>query len=152
MAAEHFRVAIVGSGFSGLGMAIRLRQEGIEDFVVLERASELGGTWRDNTYPGCQCDIPSALYSYSFAPNPDWSRFYPLQAEIRDYLNRCAVDFGALPHIRFDTDVTAAEWDDGARHWRLDTTPHPFAQSPGYGDYRITTRYRSDDFSYSLPP
>ncbi|HEX6117711.1 MAG TPA: NAD(P)/FAD-dependent oxidoreductase [Solirubrobacterales bacterium] len=122
MGAEHFRVAIIGSGFSGLGMAIRLRQEGIEDFVVLERAGELGGTWRDNTYPGCQCDIPSALYSYSFAPNPEWSRFYPLQAEIRDYLRRCATDFGVLPKIRFDTDVTAAEWDEGERRWRLGTS------------------------------
>jgi cation diffusion facilitator CzcD-associated flavoprotein CzcO len=125
VATEHFRVAIVGSGFSGLGMAIRLRQEGIEDFVVLERASELGGTWRDNTYPGCQCDIPSALYSYSFAPNPEWSRFYPLQAEIRDYLNRCATDFGVLPRIRFETDVTEAEWDEDARRWRVGTTGGP---------------------------
>ena len=86
----HSHIAIIGAGFSGLGMAIRLKQAGIEDFVVLERAEELGGTWRDNTYPGCQCDIPSALYSFSFAPNPNWSRFYPLQEEIRDYLRRCA--------------------------------------------------------------
>ena len=94
---SHVRVAVVGAGFSGLCMAIRLRREGIEDFVVLERADEVGGTWRDNTYPGCQCDIPSALYSFSFAPNPDWSRFYPLQSEIRDYLQRCANDFGVMP-------------------------------------------------------
>ena len=99
----HAHIAIVGAGFSGIGMAIRLKQAGIEDFVVLERAEELGGTWRDNTYPGCQCDIPSALYSFSFAPNPDWSRFYPLQEEIRDYLRRCADDFGVMPYIRFGT-------------------------------------------------
>src|SRR5204863_5330652 len=79
----HTRVAIVGSGFSGLGMAIRLRQERIDDFVVLERAGDVGGTWRDNTYPGCQCDIPSVLYSFSFAPNPDWTHLYPRQEEIR---------------------------------------------------------------------
>ena len=97
---EHHRVAIIGAGFSGLGMAIRLKQEGIEDFVVIERASEVGGTWRDNTYPGCQCDIPSVLYSYSFAPNPNWTRTYPLQAEIRDYLRRCATDFGVMPFVR----------------------------------------------------
>jgi cation diffusion facilitator CzcD-associated flavoprotein CzcO len=117
----HSRIAIVGAGFSGLCMAIRLRQEGIEDFVVLERADEVGGTWRDNTYPGCQCDIPSALYSYSFAPNPDWTRFYPLQSEIRDYLRRCARDFGVMPHIRFGHQVDAAAWDEDAQHWRLET-------------------------------
>jgi cation diffusion facilitator CzcD-associated flavoprotein CzcO len=121
MSTEHFRIAIIGGGFSGIGMAIRLRQEGIEDFVVLERAGEVGGTWRDNTYPGCQCDIPSALYSFSFAPNPEWSRFYPLQAEIRDYLRRCAEDFGVLPKIRFHSEVTDAEWDEGERRWRLGT-------------------------------
>ena len=117
----HTRVAIVGAGFSGLCMAIRLMQEGIEDFVVLERAAEVGGTWRDNTYPGCQCDIPSVLYSLSFAPNPEWSRFYPLQEEIRDYLRRVASDFGVLPHIRFGHAVTGADWDDDRDCWRIET-------------------------------
>jgi len=119
----HFRVAIVGAGFSGLCMAIRLKQEGLEDFVVLERDDDLGGTWRDNTYPGCQCDIPSALYSFSFAPNPEWTRFYPLQSEILDYLRRCAADFGVMPYLSFGHEVTAAAWDDEGRRWRLDT-PH----------------------------
>ncbi len=119
---EHHRVAIIGAGFSGLGMAIRLKQEGIEDFVVIERASEIGGTWRDNTYPGCQCDIPSVLYSYSFAPNPNWTRTYPLQAEIRDYLRRCATDFGVMPFVRFDHEVTGAAWDDDRRRWRVETS------------------------------
>jgi cation diffusion facilitator CzcD-associated flavoprotein CzcO len=119
---SHSRIAIIGAGFSGLCMAIRLLQEGTEDFVVLERADEVGGTWRDNTYPGCQCDIPSALYSYSFAPNPDWSRFYPLQSEIRDYLRRCARDFGVMPYIRFGHDVSGAHWDDEAGRWRLETS------------------------------
>ena len=73
---SHTRIAVVGSGFSGLCMAIRLKQEGIDDFVVLERADEVGGTWRDNTYPGAACDVPSHLYSFSFAPNPDWSRSF----------------------------------------------------------------------------
>src|SRR5204862_6370433 len=118
----RFRIAIVGAGFSGLCMAIRLREEGVDDFVVLERADEVGGTWRDNTYPGCQCDIPSALYSYSFAPNPDWSRFYPLQSEIRDYLRRCAEDFGVMPYIRFDCEMRGADWDQDAGRWRLDTS------------------------------
>jgi cation diffusion facilitator CzcD-associated flavoprotein CzcO len=118
----HTRIAIVGSGFSGLCMAIRLKQEGIDDFVVLERANEVGGTWRDNTYPGCQCDIPSALYSFSFAPNPNWTRFYPLQSEIRDYLRRCAEDFGVMPYIRFGHEVVGAQWDDDAGRWRLETS------------------------------
>jgi cation diffusion facilitator CzcD-associated flavoprotein CzcO len=118
----HFRVAVVGAGFSGLCMSIRLLQEGIRDFVVLERADEVGGTWRDNTYPGCQCDIPSALYSFSFAPNPNWSRFYPLQEEIREYLRDCAARFGVLPYIRFGHEVTGAEWDEAAKRWRIEST------------------------------
>ena len=88
-------IAIVGSGFSGLGLAVRLRQEGIEDFVVLERGDGVGGTWHYNTYPGCACDVPSHLYSFSFAPNPDWTRTYSRQPEIRAYLKRVAED-GAL--------------------------------------------------------
>lgn len=118
----HHRIAIIGAGFSGLGMAIRLKQEGLTDFVVIERASEIGGTWRDNTYPGCQCDIPSVLYSYSFAPNPRWTRTYPLQEEIRDYLRRCATDFDVLPYIRFDHEVTGAAWDDDENLWRIETS------------------------------
>jgi cation diffusion facilitator CzcD-associated flavoprotein CzcO len=124
---DHARVGIVGAGFSGLCMAIRLLREGIDDFYVLERADEVGGTWRDNTYPGCQCDIPSTLYSYSFAPNPDWSRFYPLQSEIREYLRRCANDFGVMPYIRFGHDVQGAEWDEEAARWRLETSQGPLS-------------------------
>ncbi len=119
---SHRRVAIVGAGFSGLCMAIRLKQAGIDDFFVLERADEVGGTWRDNTYPGCQCDIPSALYSYSFAPNPNWTRFYPLQSEIRDYLRRTAEEFGVTPYIRFGHEVQGAAWDDEERRWRIETS------------------------------
>jgi cation diffusion facilitator CzcD-associated flavoprotein CzcO len=118
----HTRVAIVGAGFSGLCMGIRLLQEGIDDFVVLEKADEVGGTWRDNTYPGCQCDIPSALYSFSFAPNPDWTRFYPLQSEIREYLRRCARELGVMSHIRFGHEVLGAAWDEGSSAWRLETS------------------------------
>src|SRR5919205_575720 len=115
-------ILILGTGFAGLGMAIRLKQAGRDDFVVLERAEDVGGTWRDNTYPGCQCDIPSHLYSFSFAPNPDWTRFYPLQSEIQDYLRRCARDFGVMPFIRFGHEVRGADWDEDAGHWRLDTS------------------------------
>lgn len=117
----HFRVAIVGSGFSGLAMARALKREGIDDFVVLERAGDLGGTWRDNTYPGCQCDVPSTLYSFSFAPNPNWTHTYPLQSEIWEYLRRVARGERLEPHIRFWHEVRAARWDDGAKHWALET-------------------------------
>src|SRR5688500_4684376 len=118
----HTRIAIIGSGLSGLGMAIRLRQEGIDDFVIFERGDDVGGTWRDNTYPGCQCDIPSALYSYSFAPNPDWTRLFPLQEEIRQYLHRVAHEHGVVPRIRFGTALQGATWDEEAQRWRLETS------------------------------
>ncbi|NUS56281.1 MAG: NAD(P)/FAD-dependent oxidoreductase, partial [Streptomycetaceae bacterium] len=87
------RVAIIGAGFAGLCMAIRLRRAGIDDFVVYEKADDLGGVWRDNTYPGAGCDVPSVLYSYSFAQNGHWSRSFPLQGEILDYLHACATRF-----------------------------------------------------------
>jgi cation diffusion facilitator CzcD-associated flavoprotein CzcO len=117
----HHRIAIVGSGFSGLGMAIRLKQEGIEDFVVLERAAELGGTWRDNTYPGCACDVPSHLYSFSFAPNPEWSRTFSRQPEIWGYLRRTAHEHGVDAHIRYRHEVTSASWDQARELWRIET-------------------------------
>ena len=91
---RHSEIIIVGAGFAGIGAAIRLLQEGIQDFVVLEKAPSLGGVWRDNTYPGCACDVPSALYSYSFAPKPDWSRVFAPQEEIRRYLQDVAARHG----------------------------------------------------------
>jgi cation diffusion facilitator CzcD-associated flavoprotein CzcO len=117
----HHRIAIVGSGFSGLGAAIRLKQAGIEDFVVLERTGDVGGTWNVNTYPGCQCDIPSHLYSFSFALNPNWSRTYSRQPEIWEYLRGLARDHGIQPHIRFHHEVTGASWDEQDRLWRIQT-------------------------------
>ncbi|MFI5037782.1 MAG: flavin-containing monooxygenase, partial [Solirubrobacterales bacterium] len=119
---SHHRIAIVGSGFSGLGMAVRLKQEGIHDFVVLERAEDLGGTWRDNNYPGCACDVPSHLYSFSFAPNPDWSRTFSPQPEIWEYLRRVSAEHGVDPHIRYRHEVTAARWDEQAELWQIQTT------------------------------
>jgi cation diffusion facilitator CzcD-associated flavoprotein CzcO len=115
-------VAIVGAGFSGLGMAIHLRREGRDDFVVLERADEVGGTWWFNTYPGCACDVPSHLYSFSFAPNPDWTQTYSPQPEIRDYLRRCADRFAVRDRIRFGCEVTGARWDSSAERWRVETS------------------------------
>jgi cation diffusion facilitator CzcD-associated flavoprotein CzcO len=119
---QHHRIAIVGTGFSGLGMAIRLRQEGEEDFVLLERADDIGGTWRDNTYPGCRCDVPSHLYSFSFAPNPNWSSTFSPQPEILDYLRDCAERYGVMPHVRFDTELEGASWDDQEQLWRVETS------------------------------
>ena len=107
---------IVGAGFTGIGSAIKLREAGVTDFVILERSDRVGGTWRDNTYPGLNCDIPSRYYSYTFAPNPNWTRVFPPGAEIQEYLERVAREQGVLPHIRFGTEVAEAEWTGG--RWR----------------------------------
>jgi len=123
----HHRIAIVGTGFSGIGMAIRLLKEGETDFVLLERASEVGGTWRDNTYPGCRCDVPSHLYSFSFAPNPSWSSTFSPQPEILDYLRGVAERFGVLPHVRFDTELESAAWDEADARWRIETSSGPLS-------------------------
>lgn len=119
--AKVWQVIIVGSGFAGLGAAIKLREAGITDFIVLEKANELGGVWRENTYPGCACDVPSALYSYSFAPNPNWSRVFAEQAEIKAYLQKVAVDYGVIPHIQMQKEMLDAAWDDSATLWRIST-------------------------------
>ena len=94
-------VAIIGSGFSGLAMAAELKRAGRDDFVILERANDVAGTWRDNTYPGCACDVPSHLYSFGFAPNPEWSSTFSPQPEIYAYIRRVAEEQGIMPHIRF---------------------------------------------------
>ena len=118
-------IAIVGSGFSGLAIASRLLRAGRDDFVILERAHEVGGTWRENTYPGCRCDVPSHVYSFSFAPNPDWSSTFSGQGEIRDYLRRVAVEEGVGDRVRFGCEVEGARWDPEAGRWRLETSSGP---------------------------
>jgi cation diffusion facilitator CzcD-associated flavoprotein CzcO len=125
--ATDVRAAIVGSGFGGLGTAVGLKRSGVEDFVILERADDLGGTWRDNTYPGCQCDVPSTLYSFSFAPYPDWTRTFPLQAEIWTYLRQVADRFGLGPHIRYGHELTAAAWDQERGRWDIETAGGHFS-------------------------
>jgi cation diffusion facilitator CzcD-associated flavoprotein CzcO len=113
-------IAIIGAGFGGLGAAIRLKQEGIEDFVVLERGADVGGTWFANSYPGCQCDVPSNLYSFSFAPKADWSHSYP-QQQILDYMRDCARRFGIDEHIRLNCELLGATWSASDRQWTLET-------------------------------
>src|SRR6185312_10119116 len=112
-------VAIIGAGMSGLCMAVKLQDAGIDSYTIFEQAADVGGTWRDNTYPGLTCDIPSRYYSYSFRPNPEWSRFLPPGPEIHDYFRQVADERNIRPHIRFSTEVTAARYRDDK--WWLTT-------------------------------
>jgi cation diffusion facilitator CzcD-associated flavoprotein CzcO len=114
-----YNIAIIGAGFGGVGMALQLKRDGEESFVVLEKGSRVGGTWRDNTYPGAACDVQSHLYWFSFEEQPDWSRLYPPQPEILAQIERMVNRRGLAPHIRFRAEVTEARWDDDARVWRL---------------------------------
>ncbi len=120
MTFEH-RVVVVGAGFAGIGMAARLRAMGIDDFVVLDRGNDMGGTWRDNSYPGAACDVPSNLYSYSFALNPDWTRSFSPQSEIWDYMRECVDRFDVGGHLRLGRRVDEARWDDETRRWVVRT-------------------------------
>ncbi|MFI7481604.1 flavin-containing monooxygenase [Kocuria sp. M1R5S2] len=148
-------VIIIGTGFSGLAMGTRLKRAGFDDFLLLERAAAIGGTWRDNTYPGAACDIQSHLYSYSFRPNPDWSRVYAGQSEILQYLEDTADEEGLRGHIRFRHEVSAATWDDETARWTVVAGGHSFScrilvtasghlsdpkipELPGIGEFRGT--------------
>jgi cation diffusion facilitator CzcD-associated flavoprotein CzcO len=113
---------IIGAGFSGVGAAIKLLQAGHTDLVVLERAADVGGTWRDNTYPGCRCDIQSNLYSYSFAPEPGWKQTFPAQPELWDYVRKVADQNGLRRYLHFGHEVTDARWDADAKRWRIATS------------------------------
>lgn len=117
--AAPLRVLIIGAGFAGIGLAIKLRQAGIEDFLILEKADEVGGCWRENHYPGAACDVPSHLYSYSFEPNPHWSRKFAPQAEIFAYLRHCADKYGIRPFIRFGREVSEARFDAASGQWQV---------------------------------
>ncbi|WP_280194001.1 flavin-containing monooxygenase [Nocardia farcinica] len=117
-------VAVIGAGFAGLGAAIRLRRRGITDIAILERDTRVGGTWRDNTYPGAACDIPSRLYSYSFAPNPDWSRTYSGSAEILGYIEAMVERFGLRRHLRFGHNATGLVYDESAGEWSITVDGH----------------------------
>jgi cation diffusion facilitator CzcD-associated flavoprotein CzcO len=118
-------VVIVGAGFGGVGLAVRLLDEGIDDVVILEQEDDLGGTWYVNTYPGCQCDVPSLLYSLSSAPNPEWTRTFAPQPEIEEYLRTVAERTNVKRLIRFGTEVTGAHWEATANRWRVETPDGP---------------------------
>ncbi|HJU65410.1 MAG TPA: NAD(P)/FAD-dependent oxidoreductase [Gemmatimonadaceae bacterium] len=119
--ASHVDVLIIGSGFSGIGMGVKLKQAGLDSFVILERGPDVGGTWRINTYPGCACDVPSHLYSFSYEKNAGWSRMYPTQVEIWDYLKGVTAKHGLRPSMRFDSEVREAVFDEHAGRWRVTT-------------------------------
>ena len=116
------RIIIVGAGPGGLCAAKQLKDHGYDDFVILEQAPRLGGTWWHNTYPGCRCDVPSHMYSFSFAPRIDWSEPYATRSEILEYLEQCAADFDLLRHLRLNTAVEAAQWDEEALCWTVRTS------------------------------
>ena len=123
---QHVRTLIVGAGFAGIGMAAKLLQEQpATDILVIEQAEDIGGTWRDNTYPGCACDVPSNLYSYSFAPNPDWGHTYSRQPEILAYLQRTAQHTGVRERVITGCELLGADWDDDAKHWQVRTSLGP---------------------------
>ena len=117
-------IMIVGAGFGGIGMGIALKKAGFHDFLILDKGDELGGTWRDNQYPGCACDVPSPLYSYSFELNPNWSRLFAPQQEIWDYLRMCARKHRVDEHIRYGCTVERMDWDDDTRRWTIVTVEH----------------------------
>lgn len=125
-AVAFHRVIVIGGGFAGLGAAIKLKEAGIHDFILLEKADELGGVWRENTYPGCACDVPSALYSYSFEPNPAWSRVFAGQAEIKQYLQNTALKYQVMPHVHFNHEALAATWSDAKQCWIIKTNQGEF--------------------------
>ncbi|HEY0166353.1 MAG TPA: NAD(P)/FAD-dependent oxidoreductase [Jatrophihabitans sp.] len=120
-------VLIIGAGFAGLASAIKLAASGEQDFLCVDRGPEVGGTWRDNTYPGAACDVPSQLYSFSFALNPDWTRSFSTQPEIQDYLREVARDSGVTDRFRFGVEVLAASWDSECALWRVETSAGPVA-------------------------
>src|SRR5690554_3581845 len=119
------QIAIVGTGFSGLGMAIKLKEAGFHDFVILEQSDDIGGTWHENHYPGCACDVQSALYSFSFEQNPNWSRMFATQPEIKAYLRHCAEKYGLIEHIQLNTHVAGARWDERTGAWTIETCDSP---------------------------
>ena len=116
---KSINTIIIGSGFAGIGMAVALKKAGLGEFLILEKRHDVGGVWRDNTYPGAACDVPSHLYSFSFEPNPNWSRVFAPQAEIHEYLKHCAEKYGLLPFMRFGCEVAKAQYNEDLALWAV---------------------------------
>jgi cation diffusion facilitator CzcD-associated flavoprotein CzcO len=116
---RDFPIAIIGAGFAGIGAAVKLRKAGIDSFTIFERADDVGGTWRDNTYPGAACDVPSHVYSFSFEPNPRWSRAFAESGEIHEYLRGVVAKWGLREHMRLGTEIVEARFDEAAGTWTL---------------------------------
>lgn len=147
LSSPHQRVIVIGAGFAGLGMGIQLKRRGEDDFLILERSDDVGGTWRDNTYPGAACDVPSHLYSFSFRPNPDWSRMYPPGSEIQRYMRDCAEQEGLMPHLHLSTTMEDASWDDDRGIWSVRTNRGVFT-----ADYLVTgTGHLADEHLPEVP-
>jgi len=121
MSYKIYSCIIVGTGFSGIAMAIKLKEKGIDNFIILEKANEVGGTWRENTYPGAECDIPSALYSYSFEPNPNWEYKWSMQPQILEYIKHVASKRDIYKHIQFGKELVGAEWQEKESAWKIET-------------------------------
>lgn len=118
---HRFDVVIIGAGFSGIAAGIKLKQQKINNFIIVEKSNEVGGVWRENTYPGCECDVPSSIYSYSFAPNPNWSHIFAKQKEIQQYIQDVTNRFRMDQHILFNTELQQASWSHEQQCWRIET-------------------------------
>lgn len=118
---HRFDVVIIGAGFSGIAAGIKLKQQNINNFIILEKSNEVGGVWRENTYPGCECDVPSSIYSYSFAPNPNWSHIFAKQKEIQQYIQDVTSRFKMDQHILFNTELQQASWSSDQQCWQIMT-------------------------------
>lgn len=123
---QVYDTIVIGAGISGLAAAHRMNEQGYHDYIVLEKANRVGGTWRDNTYPGCGCDVPSALYSFSFAPSHQWSHLFAKQPEILNYLEDVAEQQGLYPNIQFNCELKHAEWNEDLKQWQLETSRGPY--------------------------
>lgn len=144
---QHFKTIIVGTGFAGIAMGAQLKRHGDDDFIMIDRGDAPGGTWRDNTYPGAACDVPSHLYSFSFRPNPNWSAFFAPGPEIQRYVLDTVEAEGLTPHLRLNHNMDAARWDEADKQWHVQT-PHGEFTS----DYLVTgTGHLADEAYPNIP-
>ncbi|MBV1873718.1 MAG: NAD(P)/FAD-dependent oxidoreductase [Gammaproteobacteria bacterium] len=155
---KDFPIVIIGSGFAGIGMGIQLIKSGIKSFIIIEREAEIGGTWRDNTYPGCACDVPSYVYSFSFEPNPNWSRMFSGGNEIQNYLLACVEKYGLREHMQFNTSVVEANYQDEKGIWHVSTSDNKVLKAravvsavggltdPGLPDFEGLEDYKGEIF------